>query len=189
PSPAPPPPPTPAPIPTLPPAPPTGGSGGSGGGSGGGGGGGGQAAPPQEVLIGFVPPAGGGGTVPGGSDLTFLAAAVKQPGDRFDGSVMVRSRVPVPFRYSLTTGGVPVGGLDNRLFTDAAFGLQMQIKRNNTVIYEGPVQVNNRDMNIVVNPNTSDELSVAVRFPFNAPNNFQGLRTLVTFTWTAVETH
>jgi hypothetical protein len=163
------------------------------------------AAPlPSGVIVGgaqgvfeinLAPPVGSVAHSPSTTIFDIIAQAVDQPGLSASSPIRVTNPGVGPFRYTLTTTGVPATGTaNNRLFTDPVNGLQLRVTRTagvvTSVIHDGPINVTDLDMNIVVQPGDADEVMLQIRLPLGGSGNnneFQGAKSDISFKWTATE--
>lgn len=110
------------------------------------------------------------------------------PGSSISREVTVKNEGNVPFRYVLTTSGgtgLLWTGTDT-LDDSSSDGLQLRMSRGGVVLYEGPLKVQNFDFAVLVGPGQTDVVLFKVYLPDTAGNEFQGLSTSVTFSWTAI---
>jgi hypothetical protein len=110
------------------------------------------------------------------------------PGDSISRPLATTNTGTLNFKYTLTTTCTSgCSGPSGVLWTDAANGLQLTLKRGASVIYSGPINVANQDMGVVLNAGQSDNITVQVSLPTSATNAFANLTTVVRFDWTATQ--
>lgn len=106
------------------------------------------------------------------------------PGDSVTRTVNIYNSGNLAFRtYYLSTSS---DGAATALWSDATNGLQLRVRRGSAVLYDGPINVSSRDMQMALGPGGVDTLEITVSLPATAPNSMQALSQSVTFTWTAV---
>lgn len=110
------------------------------------------------------------------------------PGDNLTRTITMTNNGGSSLTYvlnvSCTAGCSGPAGL---LWTDGANGLQLTVARGSATLYSGAVQATNVDMQIRLAPTQSDPITLIIRLPTTAGNQFAGLSSTIQLTWTAVQ--
>ena len=106
-----------------------------------------------------------------------------RPGDCVTQNVTVFNMSRNPFlTCTLTTSAV---GTATALWTDQLNGLQLRVRRDTSVLYDGPVAVTTLDLGTPITAGASDILDLSVCLPPAAGNSIQGAAQTTALTWTA----